>query len=217
MLRVSNLRKHFGKVMAVDDVSFEADDGRVTGLLGPNGAGKSTTLRMIAGVIRPDAGAATIDGRDVATDTQRAVSALGTLPFNSGLYPRLTGRENIAYFGRLHGLPAPMLAERVEQLVNDLGLEEVADRPAKGYSQGEAMKVAVARALVHRPPLLLADEPTGNLDHRTAASVFDLMLELNRELGTSLVLVTHDTELAQRMDRVWALEEGKLIEADLKA
>lgn len=213
MLRVSNLRKHFGKVMAVDDVGFEADDGRVTGLLGPNGAGKSTTLRMIAGVIRPDAGAATIDGRDVATDTQRAVSALGTLPFNSGLYPRLTGRENIAYFGRLHGLPAPMLAERVEQLVNDLGLEEVADRPAKGYSQGEAMKVAVARALVHRPRNIILDEPTNGLDVKALRALREMIRNL-RTQGHCILFSSHVMqEVAALCDRIVIVSHGRVMAA----
>lgn len=213
MLRVTNVRKHFGKVMAVEDVSFEAEDGRVTGLLGPNGAGKSTTLRMIAGVIRPDAGVAIIDGRDVATDTQRAVSALGTLPFNSGLYPRLTGRENIAYFGRLHGLQATMLDTRVEQLINDLGLEEVADRPAKGYSQGEAMKVAVARALVHRPRNIILDEPTNGLDVKALRALREMIRSL-RAQGHCILFSSHVMqEVAALCDRIVIVSHGRVMAA----
>lgn len=213
MIRVNQLRKHFGKVMAVDDVSFDADDGRVTGLLGPNGAGKSTTLRMIAGVIKPDAGTAHIDEFDVATNTQQAVSALGTLPYNSGLYPRLTGRENIAYFGRLHGLPNAALEQRVDQLVHDLGLEEVADRAAKGYSQGEAMKVAVARALVHRPRNIILDEPTNGLDVKALRALREMIRELRRQ-GHCILFSSHVMqEVAALCDRIIIISQGRVTAA----
>ncbi|HEX7047336.1 MAG TPA: ATP-binding cassette domain-containing protein [Gammaproteobacteria bacterium] len=213
MLEVNNLRKSFGKVLAVDDVSFAAEDGRVTGLLGPNGAGKSTTLRMIAGVIRPDAGAARIDGHDVATNTMEAVRSLGTLPFNSGLYPRLTGRENIAYFGRLHGLERPVLDERVDQLVHDLGLGEVADRAAKGYSQGETMKVAVARALVHRPRNIILDEPTNGLDVKALRALREMIRELKRE-GHCILFSSHVMqEVAALCDRIVIISHGRVTAA----
>jgi len=213
MLRVTNLRKHFGKVMAVDDVSFDAADGCVTGLLGPNGAGKSTTLRMIAGVIKPDTGTAEIDGRDVAADTLRAVSALGTLPYNSGLYPRLTGRENIAYFGRLHGLQKKPLEQRVDQLVHELGLEDVADRPAKGYSQGEAMKVAVARALVHRPRNIILDEPTNGLDVKALRALREMIREL-RAQGHCILFSSHVMqEVAALCDRIIIISHGRVTAA----
>ncbi|HEX7030187.1 MAG TPA: ATP-binding cassette domain-containing protein [Gammaproteobacteria bacterium] len=213
MLEVTRLRKTFGKVLAVDDVSFAAEDGRVTGLLGPNGAGKSTTLRMIAGVIRPDAGTARIDGHDVATDTMKAVRQLGSLPFNSGLYPRLTGRENIAYFGRLRGLDGAGLRERVDQLVDDLGLAAVADRPAKGYSQGETMKVAVARALVHRPRNIILDEPTNGLDVKALRALREMIRDLRRQ-GHCIVFSSHVMqEVAALCDRIVIISHGRVTAA----
>ncbi|HEX6929390.1 MAG TPA: ATP-binding cassette domain-containing protein [Gammaproteobacteria bacterium] len=213
MLQVVNLRKRFGKVLAVDDVSFDAEDGRITALLGPNGAGKSTTLRMIAGVVRPDAGAARIDGRDVATDTQAAVSSLGTLPYNSGLYPRLTGRENIAYFGRLHGLKNAELDRRVDELVHDLGLADVADRQAKGYSQGESMKVAVARALVHRPRNIILDEPTNGLDVKALRALREMIRDL-KSRGHCILFSSHVMqEVAALCDRIVIVSHGRVTAA----
>ena len=210
MLEVRQLKKRFGKVVAVDDVSFTAEDGRITGLLGPNGAGKSTTLRIIAGVVKPDAGSATIDGRDVATDRLAAVGSLGTLPYNSGLYPRLTGRENIAYFGRLHGLPRRELEARVDQLVNDLGLEDVADRATKGYSQGETMKVAVARALVHRPRNIILDEPTNGLDVKALRALREMIRELKRQ-GHCILFSSHVMqEVAALCDRIVIVSHGRV-------
>ena len=213
MLEVMNLRKQFGKVLAVDDVSFRADDGRITALLGPNGAGKSTSLRIIAGVVRPDGGSASIDGRDVATDTQAAVRSLGTLPYNSGLYPRLTGRENIAYFGRLHGMKGAALDDRVAHLVHELGLEEVADRAAKGYSQGETMKVAVARALVHRPRNIILDEPTNGLDVKALRALREMIRDL-RSQGHCILFSSHVMqEVAALCDRIVIISHGRVTAA----
>ena len=213
MLEVMNLRKQFGKVLAVDDVSFRADDGRITALLGPNGAGKSTSLRIIAGVVRPDGGSASIDGRDVATDTQAAVRSLGTLPYNSGLYPRLTGRENIAYFGRLHGMKGAALDDRVAHLVHELGLEDVADRAAKGYSQGETMKVAVARALVHRPRNIILDEPTNGLDVKALRALREMIRDL-RSQGHCILFSSHVMqEVAALCDRIVIISHGRVTAA----
>lgn len=213
MLEVTNLRKHFGEVLAIDDVSFTADDGCITALLGPNGAGKSTTLRIIAGVVRADSGSARIDGRDVATHTLAAVRSLGTLPYNSGLYPRLTGRENIAYFGRLHGLKGAALNDRVDHLVQELGLEGVADRAAKGYSQGEAMKVAVARALVHRPRNIILDEPTNGLDVKALRALREMIRELRRQ-GHCILFSSHVMqEVAALCDRIVIISHGRVTAA----
>lgn len=210
MLEVTNLHKRFGKVTAVDGVSFSAADGRITALLGPNGAGKSTTLRMIAGVIKPDRGRVRIDGRDVAEDREAAVRELGTLPFNSGLYPRLTGRENIAYFGRLHGLRDAELGRRVDELVERLGLGEVADRAAKGYSQGEAMKVAVARALVHRPRNIILDEPTNGLDVKALRALREMIRAL-RDEGHCILFSSHVMqEVAALCDRIVIISHGRV-------
>jgi len=147
VIRVEGLSRSFGRIRAIDGVSFEARDGRITGLLGPNGAGKSTTLRVLYTVLRPDAGTATVDGIDVVRDPLAARRAIGVLPHSAGIYPQLTARENIAYFGVLHGLAAPVLERRVDELIAELDIVDCAERRAKGFSQGQRIKVALARAL----------------------------------------------------------------------
>ncbi len=137
MIRVDGLERSFGAVRAVAGVGFEAADGRITGLLGPNGAGKSTTLRVLYTVLKPDAGTAAIDGIDVQADPLAARRRIGVLPHGAGIYPQLTARENIAYSGQLHGLEGEALAARVEALIGELELGGIADRRAKGFSQGE--------------------------------------------------------------------------------
>jgi sodium transport system ATP-binding protein len=210
MLEINGLRKSFGKVQAVDDVSLVADDGRITGLLGPNGAGKSTTLRMVAGVIRPDDGSVRIDGIDVQEQPQKAVRSLGNLPFGSGLYPRLTGRENIAYFGKLHGMRGKALDDRVDQLVHDLQLDAVADRAAKGYSQGESMKVAVARALVHEPKNIILDEPTNGLDIKALRALREMIRTL-KQRGHCILFSSHVMqEVAALCDYIVIIADGRV-------
>jgi len=157
MIEARGLNKRFGEVIAVHDVSFAARDGAITGLVGPNGAGKSTTLRMLYTVLRPDAGTAAIDQVDVVREPLAARARLGVLPHASGLYPNLTARENIRYFGALHGLERAPLEARVAELLRLLELESIADRRARGFSQGERIKVAIARALVHAPRNLIRD------------------------------------------------------------
>jgi sodium transport system permease protein len=167
MITVEEIAKAFGKrreIAAVAGVSFTAADGEITGLLGPNGAGKTTLLRILATLMCPDAGTATVDGRDVVRDRYEVRRNIGVLSDARGLYPRLTGRENIRYYGTLHGASGALLDARVDSLVHALGVEDIADRRAQGYSQGERMKVAIARALVHDPHTLLLDEPTNGLD-----------------------------------------------------
>ena len=164
MIEIEGLRKTFGAVRALDGVSFTAKDGRITGLLGPNGAGKSTCLRILSTVIEPDGGNARVGGIDLETSPLAARRVLGVLPHSSGLYQQLTGRENIEYYGRLHGIAEGPLATRVDSLIARLELGAIANRKAKGFSQGERTKIALARALVHDPQHLLLDEPTNGLD-----------------------------------------------------
>ena len=164
MITVQRLHKRFGAVEAVRDVSFRAEDGMVTGLLGPNGAGKTTILRLLSGLMRPDAGTIQVDTADEVASPLAAQSLMGLLPDSRGLYPRLTPREHIRYFGQLHGLNAPTLEERTNDLLRRLGLETLASRRVSGFSQGERTKVALARALVHRPRNVILDEPTNGLD-----------------------------------------------------
>jgi sodium transport system ATP-binding protein len=190
MIEVEGISKSFGAVRALDDVSFSARDGRITGLLGPNGAGKSTCLRILSTVLKPDRGRARIGDTDLAAAPLPARRLLGVLPHGSGLYPQLTGRENIAYYGRLHGLAESLLAVRIEALVARLELGKIADRKAKGFSQGERTKIALARALVHEPQHLLLDEPTSGLDVMATRHLRDWLRELKAQ-GRCVLLSSH--------------------------
>jgi sodium transport system ATP-binding protein len=190
VIRATGLHKRFGDVPAVRDVSFAAADGAITGLVGPNGAGKTTTLRMLYTVLRPDGGSASIDGVDVQREPLAARSRLGVLPHASGLYPNLTARENIRYFGALHGEGGAPLEARVDELLGLLELGAIADRRAKGFSQGERIKVAIARALVHSPRNLILDEPTSGLDVMAIRTLRDLLRRL-RDGGTCILFSSH--------------------------
>ena len=213
MIRVEGLTRSFGPVRAVDGVGFEARDGRITGLLGPNGAGKSTTLRVLYTVLRPDSGSASVDGVDVVADPLGARRRIGVLPHGAGIYPQLTARENIAYFGRLHGLGEDALAERIEALIADLEMGTIADRRAKGFSQGERIKVALARALVHAPGNLLLDEPTNGLDVMATRALRALMLRL-REAGHCILFSSHVMqEVAALCDEIVIVDKGRVVAA----
>jgi sodium transport system ATP-binding protein len=190
VIDVQNLSKRFGAVRALDGVSFAAADGRITGLLGPNGAGKSTCLRILSTVLKPNGGQARVGGTDLATAPLVARRLLGVLPHGSGLYPQLTARENVEYYGRLHGLAEPLLKQRTDALIARLDLGAIADRKAKGFSQGEKTKVALARALVHEPQHLLLDEPTSGLDVMATRHLRDWLREL-RAQGRCVLLSSH--------------------------
>jgi sodium transport system ATP-binding protein len=213
MIRVESLSRSFGAVRAVDGITFEAQDGRITGLLGPNGAGKSTTLRILYTVLRPDGGTASIDGVDVVGDPLRTRRSIGVLPHGAGIYPQLTARENIAYFGRLHGLAGAALDRRVEALVAELEIADYADRRAKGYSQGERVKVALARALVHAPKNLLLDEPTNGLDVMATRALRARILEF-RAAGHCILFSSHVMqEVAALCDDIVIVDHGRVAAA----
>ena len=210
MIRVSNVHKSFGDVKAVQGVSFEAPNGKITGLLGPNGAGKSTTLRMLYTVIRPDSGTAEIDGSDVVTDSLGARQKLGALPHGAGLYPQLTARENIAYYARLCGLPAADIPARVESIIDLLEIGDFADRRTKGFSQGQRTKVALARALVHDPKNVILDEPTNGLDVMATRSLRHLILKL-RDTGRCVLFSSHIMqEVAALCDDIVIIAAGQV-------
>jgi sodium transport system ATP-binding protein len=175
MIEVQGLQKSFrarGTVIrAVDGVSFAARDGEITGLLGPNGAGKTTTLRMLYTLMQPDAGRVLVDGVDPAVQPGDVRRRLGVLPDARGLYKRLTARENVTYFGRLHGIAEAEIAARTGRLVAALGMQDFIDRRVEGFSQGQRTKTAIARALVHDPRNVLLDEPTNGLDGMTTRSL----------------------------------------------
>jgi sodium transport system ATP-binding protein len=211
MIEVTNLHKRFGAVTAVEDVSFRAEDGVVTGLLGPNGAGKTTTLRMLYTLVRPDRGSVKVDGLEVAERPVEVRRALGVLPDARGLYPRLTAREHIHYAGELHGLSGAALDKRIDELVELLDMKDIAHRRTEGFSQGERMKVALARALVHGPRNVLLDEPTNGLDVMSTRAVRTLIRRL-REQGHCVVFSSHVMqEVAALCDRIVVVARGRVV------
>jgi sodium transport system ATP-binding protein len=211
MIEVRNLHKRFGAVTAVEDVSFSAADGVVTGLLGPNGAGKTTTLRMLYTLVRPDRGSARIDGLDVAERPMEVRRAIGVLPDARGLYPRLTAREHARYAGELHGLSGSLLDKRVDELIELLDMKDIANRRAEGFSQGERMKVALARALVHNPRNVLLDEPTNGLDVMSTRAVRTLIRRL-KEQGHCILFSSHVMqEVGALCDRIVVVARGRVV------
>jgi sodium transport system ATP-binding protein len=211
MIEVQGLKKRFGTVQALQDVSFSARDGRITGLLGHNGAGKSTTLRILSTVIRADEGRALIDGHDCAKDPLGVRRSLGVLPHASGLYAHLSGRENIRYYGQLHGLRGPGLERAIDELIERLGLGAVAQRRAKGYSHGERLKVALARALIHRPQTIILDEPTNGLDVNAVRMLRELIREL-RNSGRCVLFSSHVMqEVAALCDDIVIISHGRMV------
>lgn len=211
MISVEQLHKQFGEKVAVDDVTFTAQDGQVTGLLGPNGAGKTTTLRMLYSLIRPDRGRALVDGIDVSVDPVAVRRRIGVLPDARGLYPRLTVREHIRYFGKLHGLAGAALDRRVDELADLLDIRELLDRKTEGFSQGERMKVAIARALVHSPKNVMLDEPTNGLDVMSTRAMRQVIRRL-REGGTCVLFSSHVMqEVSALCDRIVVIAKGRVV------
>jgi sodium transport system ATP-binding protein len=216
MIAVDALQKAFGKareIHAVQGVTFDARDGEITGLLGPNGAGKTTLLRMIATLVVPDAGHACVGGLDVVADRSAVRRRIGVLSDARGLYQRLTARENVRYFGRLHGLSGRALDARIDALFATLGLTALAERRTAGFSQGEKMKVAIARALVHDPDTILLDEPTNGLDIMSVRTLRDELRAL-RTQGKCLLFSSHVMqEVAALCDRIVVLAHGRIVAA----
>ena len=211
MIEVRNLERRFGDVVAVDGVSFTAADGRITGLLGPNGAGKTTTLRTLYGLLRPDAGAAAVDGIDAVADPLAVQRRIGVLPDAHGLYVRLTVREHLRYVGELHGLDAGAIASSIERLVSRLDMGEIIDRRVEGFSTGERMKVAVGRALVHDPPNLLLDEPTRGLDVMSTRAMRDLIRQLRAD-GKCVLFSSHVMqEVSALCDEIVIVARGRAV------
>ncbi len=199
-------------VQAVDGVSLVAEDGRITGLLGPNGAGKTTTLRMAAALIAPDAGRVLVDGIDVATRPQEALARMGVLSDARGLYPRLTARENIVYYGRLHGMTDAAASARADVLADMFDMRPLLDRRTEGFSQGERMKTALARAVIHDPPNLILDEPTNGLDVLATRALRDALRRLRDDAGKCIVFSTHIMQEVERLcDRVVVVAHGRTV------
>ena len=217
MIIANDLHKSFktktGTVTAVDGVSFTAHDGQITGLLGPNGAGKTTTMRMLYTLMTPDRGQVTVDGIDTARDPVAARRALGVLPDARGVYKRLTARENIAYFGELHGLSSKQIAERTKALSDALDMGDILDRQTEGFSQGQRTKTAIARALVHDPRNVILDEPTNGLDVMTTRAMRGFLRQL-REEGRCVIFSSHIMqEVAALCDRIVIIAKGTVVAA----
>lgn len=211
MIQAEHLHKSFGALRAVEDLSFLARDGQITGLLGPNGAGKTTTLRMLYTLMQPDTGRILIDGIDARTQPIEAQRRLGVLPDARGLYRRLTARENIEYFASLHGLSLASAQPRIEALLQTLGMGEFADRRTAGFSQGERLKTALARALVHDPHNVLLDEPTNGLDIMSTRSLREFLGQLRAE-GRCVLFSSHVMqEVSALCDRIVIIAHGRVI------
>jgi sodium transport system ATP-binding protein len=211
MIEAKALSKRFGSIQAAQEVSFIARDGEITGLLGANGAGKSTCLRMLYGVLTPDSGSACIDGLDMRGETSKARAHLGVLPHATGLYNNLTARENIQYFGSLHGMQSAHLKSRTTVLSKALDMDGFIDRRAKGFSQGQRIKVAVARALVHDPGNVVLDEPTNGLDVMAIRNLRQMLLELKAQ-GRCVLFSSHVMqEVAALCDRVVIIGRGRVL------
>ncbi len=227
MIRAEGLRKAFRvaggpwwrrraarELLAVERVSFAAPDGRITGLLGANGAGKTTTLRMVAGLITPDAGGVTVDGLVVAREPAAALRRLGVLGDARGLYPRLTARENIVYYAALHGLSRDAAHARAEALAETLELKPLLERRTEGFSLGERMKTALARALVHDPPNLVLDEPGNGLDVQATRRLRETLRHLVSPAGGGkcIVLSSHLMQEVERLcDEVVIVAGGRSV------
>ncbi|MFL6630498.1 MAG: ATP-binding cassette domain-containing protein [Vitreoscilla sp.] len=218
MIAMDDLRKQFttgrGRqartVVAVDGLTLHARDGAITGLLGPNGAGKTTSLRMLVGLVAPDSGTIRVDDVDLRTDPQGVRARLGVLSDARGLYPRLTARENIVYHGRLHGVAADVAHARCDHLARLLEMESLLDRRTDGFSQGERMKTALARALVHDPDNIVLDEPTNGLDVVATRALREALRVLRDETGKCIVFSTHIMQEVQRLcDRVVVVAHGR--------
>ncbi len=213
MIEARDLCKNFGPVVAVRNVNLRALDGRITGLLGPNGAGKSTTLRILYTVLRPDSGDALIDGTSAVHAPLEVRRRIGVLPHSSGIYPHLTARENIVYFGALHGMQPADRQARAAELIELLEMQDFADRRARKFSQGQRVKTAIARALVHRPRNVLLDEPTNGLDVMAVRGLRRLLLRL-RDEGHCVLFSSHVMqEVAALCDDVIVIARGSAVAA----
>ena len=217
MIVAEHLRKTFpgrgkdkNRVIAVDDVGFTARDGEITGLLGPNGAGKTTTLRMLYTLMSPERGRVLVDGVDVASDPERVRRNLGVLPDARGVYKRLTARENIDYFGKLHDMSDQAIAQRTAKLAGALQMEDFLDRSTEGFSQGQRTKTAIARALIHDPRNVILDEPTNGLDVMTTRGLRGFLKELRAE-GRCVIFSSHIMqEVAALCDRIVIVANGRV-------
>ena len=214
MIEVKNLTKYYGEkdaIKAVDGVSFTCPDGQITGLLGPNGAGKTTTLRMIAGLIQPRSGTVIVDGHDVTKDPKAVRRALGVQSDMNGVYPRLTPREQFRYYARFYGMSGQPLETRIQAIIDELKMGEIADRRAEGFSRGQRQKIVIGRALVHNPRNVLMDEPTNGLDVLAVRDTRQTIRDM-KDQGRCVLFSTHYMDEAERLcDHIAIIVQGKIV------
>jgi ABC-2 type transport system ATP-binding protein len=210
-IEVSNLTKYFGKLLAVDQVSFEVKNRGLFGLLGPNGAGKTTTIRMICGMLRPTSGTVVVAGFDVSQKPEEVKRRIGLVPDVSNLFGELSAKVNLEFMGKLYGLDKKTRRERIDQVLELFQLKERQNDLVKYYSKGMHRRLTIAAALIHQPEILIMDEPTSGLDAQTARLVRDIIIDLNKE-GRTVLLTTHQIEEADRLcQRVGIIDRGSLI------
>ncbi len=223
MIEARSLSKFFrdpkrGEIRAVDSVSFRCEPGRIYGLLGANGAGKTTTLRMLATLLKPSSGTALVAGHDIVSEPEQVRNKLGFMAASTALYGRLTARETIAYFARLHGMPEDLIRVRTEALSKELGLEEFLDRRVEKYSTGMKQKLSIARTVVQDPEVLILDEPTLGLDVMTSRNILRFVRDC-RDRGKTVIYSTHIMSEVQKLcDTIGIIHQGKLVaEGSLQA
>ena len=213
MIQCESLTKRFGEFTAVDHVSFEVGNGEVFGLLGPNGAGKTTTMRLLSTLLKPTSGTATVAGHDLLREPQKVRASIGVLPEDTGLYDRLTPREHLLYYGRLHRMPEDVLRKRGDELLDIMELKDRANTKVGDFSKGMKQKVALLRAFIHDPPVLLLDEPTAGLDVMSARSIQGFVERFRKE-GKAIMISTHNMTEAQKLcDRLAIIDHAKIVAA----
>ena len=211
MIQCESLTKRFGEFIAVDHVSFEVGNGEVFGLLGPNGAGKTTTMRLLSTLLKPTSGTATVAGHDLLREPQKVRASIGVLPEDTGLYDRLTPREHLLYYGRLHRMPEDVLRKRGDELLDIMELKDRANTKVGDFSKGMKQKVALLRAFIHDPPVLLLDEPTAGLDVMSARSIQGFVERFRKE-GKAIMISTHNMTEAQKLcDRLAIIDHARIV------
>lgn len=215
ILEARNLVKKYGSISAVDDVSFSIGEGEVFGLLGPNGAGKSTTISMLTGLFPPDEGSIRIVGVDAVAETEKIKRLIGVVPQDLALYPTLSGRENLRFFGEMYGLAGKRLKERVDSLLEAVAMTDRANDPVRSYSGGMKRRINLAVGLINNPRILFLDEPTVGVDPQSRNHIFESVERLNREQGMAILYTTHYMEEAERLcQRIAIIDHGKVITQD---
>lgn len=205
------MTKKFGGFTAVDRLSFEVSKGEVFGLLGPNGAGKTTTLRLLSTLLKPTSGTATVVGYDLLREPQKVRASIGVLPEDTGLYDRLTPREHLLYYGRLHGMREDSLRKRSDELLDIMELTNRANTKVGDFSKGMKRKVALLRAFIHDPPVLLLDEPTAGLDVMSARSIHAFVERFRKE-GKAIIISTHNMTEAQKLcGRIAIIDHARIV------